>query len=206
MVKKAEIPGHIVDCALALAAERGWRRIALADVARQAKLPLAEVYAHYPSKRAILNAFFDRIDRETLAGVDPELADEPARDRLFEVVMRRFDAMAPYKATLRSILRDLALDPCWAMWAVCRLGRTAALLLETADLDSSGLRGAIRVKGLELVYLSVLRAWFDDDSEDKSRTMAALDRRLGRVDDLVSVLRSRRRGAPRQADSAAEAT
>ena len=34
MVKKADIPKHIVDTALALAAERGWRGLKLVDIAQ----------------------------------------------------------------------------------------------------------------------------------------------------------------------------
>ena len=36
MVKKADIPRHLVDAALAAAAERGWRTLSLGDIAAEA--------------------------------------------------------------------------------------------------------------------------------------------------------------------------
>ena len=195
MVKKAEIPRHIVDCALELAAKEGWRRTRLSDIAQAAGVSLADLYGHYPSKTAILTAYFERIDAETLAGVDPELKAEAARDRLFDVIMRRFDAMKPHKEGLRAVLRGIDCDPCAVLWGWCRLRRSLVWMLEAANLDSSGLCGAIRVKGLGLVYLPTLRVWLRDESEDMAKTMAALDRRLARIDDVLSALRgSRRRG------------
>ena len=68
MVKKAEIPGHIVECALALAAGTAWRRVTLGDIAREAGLSLAQLHEHYPSKGAILEAYVDRVDRAMLRG------------------------------------------------------------------------------------------------------------------------------------------
>jgi len=51
------------------------------------------------------------------------------------------------------------------------------------------LRGRLRVKGLSALYLSTLRVWFRDDSDDLSKTMAALDRGLSRIDRAVSCCR-----------------
>ena len=204
MVKKADIPRHIVDCALELAAERGWRRTRLGDIARAAKLSMAELHRHYPSRAAILDAYFRRVDIEMLEGVEPELKAEPARDRLFDVIMRRFDVMNRHKEGVRAIVLDLACDPCAAPWSWCRLRRSLLWILAAADLDRGGLRGLVRLKGLALIYVTTLRVWLDDDSEDMAKTMAALDRRLGRVDDLLSTLRDRGRRPPEPAEEAPE--
>ena len=202
MVKKADIPRHIVATALDLAATQGWRDTTLADIAAAAKLSLADVRAHYASKTAIVAAFAQGIDAEVLAGQDPDLGDQPPRDRLFDVVMRRFDALAPHKAAVRAIARDSLCDPRAALRGACVLERSMAWMLEAAGLGAQGVRGLVRVKGLALVYVAVLRVWLDDDSEDSAATMAALDRRLRQAESLVMLLRlpGRGRGAPR-ADS-----
>ena len=74
----------------------------LRDVAEAAGLGLADLYRLYPDKVALVAAFMARIDAEVLAGTpsqsDPE---ETARDRLFDVMMRRYDALRPYRAALR---------------------------------------------------------------------------------------------------------
>ena len=200
MVKKADIPRHIVATALDLAATQGWRDTTLADIAAAAKLSLADVRAHYASKTAIVAAFAQGIDAEVLAGQDPDLGDQPPRDRLFDVVMRRLDALAPHKAAVRAIACDSLCDPGAALRGGCILERSMAWMLEAAGLGAAGVRGLVRVKGLALVYMAVLRVWLDDDSDDSAATMATLDRRLRQAESLVMLLRlprRRGRGAPR---------
>ena len=185
MVKKADIPDHVIETAMALAAEGRWRDLSLAEIAEAAKVPLAKVYPVYPLRAAILDAFVRRIDAAVLAESDPEDLDGSARDRLFDVLMRRFDALDPYKEAVATVAYDQARDPLTALASACRLGRSMALMLEAAGLASGGLRGALRVKGLAAIYLATLRVWLRDESADKARTMAALDRQLRRAEALV---------------------
>src|SRR5215475_15444083 len=58
---------HAIDTALRLAAEKGWRNLALIDIAQAAGMSLAELYALFPSKQAILDAYLRGIDRAVLA-------------------------------------------------------------------------------------------------------------------------------------------
>jgi hypothetical protein len=54
-------------------------------------------------------------------------------------------------------------------------------------------RGELRINGLCGVYLLALRTWLDDDSADLSKTMAALDGYLRRVERPAEVLEGRER-------------
>jgi AcrR family transcriptional regulator len=166
---------RMVDAALALAERQGWRRTGMAEIAAEAGLSLAEAYAACPSKPALLVAFHRRIDRAALAeGSDP---GEPTRDRLFDLLMRRFDALAPYRAGLRAVLRDSVGDPA-ALLAVPALLSSMGWMLEAAGISAAGWQGRLRRHVLAGAYLSVFRAFLEDDSADLARTMAALDRRL----------------------------
>ncbi len=186
MAKKPHGPDEIVTAALALAAERGWRRLALADIAERAGVSLADLVAHFPNKTAILTAYADRIDRAMMEG-GSERGDNP-RDRLFDVIMRRFDAMAGDRRALSVILRQSADDPWAALCGGRRFLRSMALVLETAGISSSGLRGAAKVNGIATVFLYAFRTFLDDDSADHARTMAALDKGLRRAEDCFSMI------------------
>jgi len=186
MAKKAEAKPadparHVIEVALRLAAERGWAGLALADIADAAKLSLAKLYALYPSKTAILVALSCEVDRQVLAGLEPG-AEESTRDRLFDLIMKRFDALTPYRDGLAAVARSAGRDPVAALCGLDQLARSMALTLEAAGVSSSGLTGALRTKGLGVIYLATMRDWFRDDSADKSRTMAALDARLRRAE------------------------
>lgn len=200
MVKKAEIPDHVIDTALGLAAEGRWPDLSMAEIAEAAGLPIAKVYPVFSSKQAILNAFARRIDAAVLAESDAEAAEGSARDRLFDVLMRRFDALDPYKEAVGNLLFDQARDPLAVLCSLIQLRRSMALMLEAARLSSSGLRGVLRIKGLSLIYLAALRVWLRDDSPDKARTMSALDRQLRRAEGLINRLSGRRPTASEQGE------
>ncbi len=194
MVKKADIPRHIVKTALALAASQGWRDTKLGDIADAAKLPLGELLAIYPSKAAIIAAYSRNIDCDVLKAIDPDLAGEPPRDRLFDVMMRRFDALAPDRDAVRSIISASLGDPVSAVCGAFVMRRSMVMMLEAASIGAAGLRGVVLVKGLAAIYLSVLRVWLRDDSEDMARTMSALDRGLRRAEFLIGLCRFPSRG------------
>lgn len=175
--KKPDPETRIIEAALALAERRGWRETSLADIAAEAEMPLLELYRLYRSKTAILEALHRRIDAEVLAGTE-ESEDERPRDRLFDVLMRRFDALARHKAAIRAMLRDTPRDPIAALCGAPAFLQSMGWMLEAAGISAAGWRGAARTHLLAGIYLSVLRVWLDDESTDMMKTMAALDRRL----------------------------
>jgi len=177
--------GRLVDAALRLAARQGWRAIGVAAIAAEAGLPLDQAYAACSSKLAILAALHRRIDRAALAGAAIE-SDASPRDRLFDILMRRFDALQPHQAALRAIRRDSIGDPTALLDAPAVL-RSMAWMLEAAGISAAGWRGGLRTQLLAGLYFWVLRDFLDDDSADLAQTMAALDRRLRRAQSLLGI-------------------
>jgi AcrR family transcriptional regulator len=189
-----------VDAALELAADGGWRGVSLAAIAEQAGLSLAELYAVLPSKGAVLDAFARRIDRATLSGVELDAKDAGTiRDRLFDIIMRNFDALEPHRAAVAVLVGDLPRSPLAALCQGARMLRSVAWMAAAAGVDTSGPLGIVRVKAIAAAYLLVLRAWLADESTDKSRTMAALDRVLKNLEMVAQTAAFRR---PRPADPA----
>jgi AcrR family transcriptional regulator len=168
-----------LDAFLGLIAEKGFADVTLRDVAERAGLGFADLYRLHPDKVSLIAAFMARIDAEVLAGTpgtrDPE---ETARDRLFDVMMRRYDALKPHREALRAIRRAGTRDPMLALAMGPALRRSMAAMLETAALSSAGLSGALRQNGLLAIHYAVSRVFDRDDTTDLSKTMAALDSRL----------------------------
>jgi len=191
--QSVDVTQQIIDTAFELAVERGWRDLSLAEIAEAAGLPLSAVYPVFPSKQSILEGFASRVDAEMLA--EPvEGLESPARDRLFDMLMRRFDALQPYKEALGVISQDQLRDPLATCCGLGRLGRSMAATLEAAGFSTTGCRGVLRIKGLSAIYLATLRVWLRDDSEDMAKTMAQLDKQLARVDSFIGRLASYRPG------------
>ncbi len=206
---------RIIRAFMALLAKKPYESISLTEIAARAGVSLAQLRGEFDSALAILAAHMKEIDREVLAGGDSDMAEETPRDRLFDVLMRRLEALAPYKAALRSLLRSATCNPGLAL-AINRLAvRSQRWMLSAADIDASGPKGALRAQGLALLFTRVLRVWLADDDPGLAKTMAALDRGLTRgqswsrlLDDLCALVPPRcpprrRRGRAAEEEPAA---
>jgi len=169
---------RILDATLALAEREGWRKASLGAIAGEAGMPLRQLYGEFRSRAAILSGLMARTDAGVLTETPAAEADESPRDRLFDVLMRRFDALKAQRAALKVIARELGSDPPTALCSAPAFLRSMTWMLEAAGLSSAGIRGRFRVRVLAVLYLCVLRVFVGDNSEDLAKTMAALDRRL----------------------------
>jgi len=170
----------IIAAFLALLAEQPFDEIGLADIAGQAGVSLAQSRDAFPSVLAILAAHMKAIDRTVLTGDFSDMQEESARERLFDVLMRRLEALGPHRLAISSLIRSARRDPLLAL-ALNGLGvRSQQWMLTAAGINASGPRGMIRAQGLAALFASVLRAWVHDEDPGLARTMAALDRALAR--------------------------
>ena len=182
----ADPRARIVDALMALAAERRFEDIAIRDICDAAKVSLADFRDAFPSKGAVLGGFTRRIDRIVLAVDDAEFAKEAPRERLFDVLMRRLDAMAPYREGLRGIVAWLRRDPVAALAMNQAVVNSMRFMLEAAGIESAGVAGAIKLQGLALAWARIVGVWLDDSEPDLSKTMAELDRELARGERAVA--------------------
>ena len=203
----------VLQAFMSLLAERPFEEIGSGAIAARAGVSLADLRDRFGSTLAILAAELKEIDRQVLAGIDSDMAEEPPRERLFDVLMRRLEALTPHKAAVRSLSRSVRRNPGLALAANGMSVRSQQWMLTAADIPASGPRGAMRAQGLALLFASVVETWLDDDDPGLARTMAALDRALARgqrwagyLDDLFSLpecvfrLRPRRRRRSRDED------
>ena len=183
----------IVRSTMALFAARGWFEVSLVDIATEAGVSLAELHPVFPSKTAILRGFATAIDRQVLAAAAE--ADASMRERLFEVFMRRFDALQPHRKALQRLAHDLPRDPAAAVAVACRGGRSLRAMAELAGVGTAGPLGMLRVKALMALQAWLMRTWLADDSKDMARTMKGLDQGLERLEMIARAVPSMRRRA-----------
>ena len=170
----------ITEAFMTLLAERPIEEIGFAEIGARAGVPLHRCRAEFDSLLSVLSAKLRAIDAEVLEAVEAETADEPPRERLFDVLMRRLEALERYKPAVRSLVRSARFDPSLALALNGFAVRSQHWMLTAAGFSSSGLRGAIRAQGLACLYANAMRVWLDDDDPGLARTMAALDRELSR--------------------------
>ena len=171
---------RIIAAFMSLLADKPIEQIGFAGIAREAGVSLVELRDLYGSTLAILAAQMKETDRAVLAADAADMAEEPPRERLFDVLMRRLEVLEPHKAAVRSLTRSASRNPGLAFALNGLAVRSQQWMLTAADIDAAGPRGMVRAQGLAILFASVLRTWVDDDDPGHARTMAALDRALAR--------------------------
>jgi AcrR family transcriptional regulator len=170
----------IIAAFLTLLGETSIDRISLAEIARSAGVTLAQLRGEFGSPLAILAAYLKNVDRAVLSEDFSDMEEEPPRERLFDVLMRRLEKMVPHRQAIRSLMRSARGNPLLTL-ALNRLAvRSQKWMLAAAGIGGSGPRGALRAQGLAVLFSSVLRTWVRDDDPGLAGTMAALDRALAR--------------------------
>jgi len=178
----------LVTAAFDLIALHGWSRLSLVAAARDAGLPLDRVRRRFPCRQAVLIRFGAIADQMALAGL---VADSTPRDQLLGLLMGRIDALQAHRAGVLALLRDLPRDPATALLLATATLGSMRWMLDAAGIDTGGLLGALRVKGLLAVWLATVHEWRRDESEDLSATMATLDRALNRAEQAENSIAKR---------------
>jgi ubiquinone biosynthesis protein COQ9 len=181
----------LIGAAFNLAAEHGWRQMTIAGAASAAGLPLARARARFPHRAALLLRFGRLADQAALAELS---ADGPVRDRLFDLIMRRIDALQTHRAGVLAVMRALPREPTTTLLLACATRRSMRWFLNAVGVGTAGVRGELRLRGLVGVWLWTLRTWERDESSDLSTTMASLDSALNRAERAVRWLHGRPRG------------
>jgi len=188
-MNRDEIIDKGVQAALKLAESEKWSAITLAAIADEAGLSLQDFHAH--ADKDVLSASVERtFDAGMSEGsVEP---DETARTRLFDVIMMRFETMEAVRDGAMSFLR-------WRDRSIDGLGLRLKNRAATAKwaLACAGLDGATKIpRGVQVAAVGwaiaqAERAWRQETSADLSRTMAALDAELIKLEERAEWLKSR---------------
>lgn len=176
-----------LKAALDLAASRAWTDIPLTDIAAKAKLSLSDFHG-LASREDLVEALDGWFDKAMSAEGVPD--DTSPRERLFEVIMLRFEAMEPYRAGLTEILKFRETSLTHLVRLPQHRHATAAWALASAGLDDdAGAPASLKRIAIAFVIAETERAWRRETSGDFALTMAALDKGLRRAEDRLGQFR-----------------
>ena len=176
----------IIEAALKLAETT---EISMVEIARTAKVSLGGVRQEFSGKPAILKAFMAQIDQIVMDRAAEDVGEDCARDRLFDIVMLRLEALEPHKMALKNIIPQLKRHPALALELSGSILCSAKWMLIAAGLEAHGSLAFVRTRGLALVVGKTLEVWIDDDDAGLAKTMAELDKQLRRGEDWLKTLR-----------------
>jgi AcrR family transcriptional regulator len=192
MVPEFEDPSEeaIFQACLACAAQAGWEAFSFEQVAEQAALPLGAINALFPSKEAFLLRFFAYIDRKARDHVCLE-GLETLKEQVFELILTRFEVLAPYKKWCQGVYEASFTDPRLAC-AVSRKVKTYIKFMEEVSFgEAPACAQALAMPALFGLYLLGFRQWLQDESADSSATLAFLDNALTYILPFLQILQQR---------------
>lgn len=194
MTKKKKTPDNTKDIrdlcvrvALDLAAEQDWSFVDFDAIAQKADIDASDVEYAFDDKSDLLRHYGRMIDLAVLENLGAT-SEDPVRDRLFDLLMERFDILNKDRAAILSIMISIKSDPKEILFSAPALCKSSTRMLEASGVDTSGLTGMLKISGLSALMLNAMRIWIKDMSDDMSKTMAAIDKDLGRAEQIINTL------------------
>ena len=152
------------------------------------KLTLDDVLDKKVKKQKIINTKNDllkNINRyvdNSLIEKTKNIESSSTKDMLFEVLMARFDILQENRISFIKIFEALKKSPKKILKLFPSFLESMIVTAELAKFNVNGVKGAIRLKGLFLVYLITFYSWIDDNTFSLEKTMNALDKNLDQVE------------------------
>ena len=178
----------LIEALFRVIAEHGWRGVTVPRLAEASGIPGAELVRRFPSRLGLLRLFAETVTDTVVHGTVAGQGGTP-RDRLFDVLMRGLDALAPCKPGMQRLMVEMYTDPVLFGAMAPLFQSSMERMLDAAEIDSGGIRGRLRAAGLTLVWIRTVNAWSKDTSEELGSTMATLDRALERAEQAARSFR-----------------
>jgi AcrR family transcriptional regulator len=172
-----------IEAALRCAEENGWNKTNMRDISEKSGISMHELHEYFEDRYDILIAYGKMIDRKVLENITTAADDNTSpRDKLFDIMMERFDILNESREAEKALLEAVRTDPKQGLLFLPYLCKSMSWMLDASEIDTGGIQGAVKIAGLTGIYLNVLRTWANDNSEDMGKTMAALDKSLGHAE------------------------
>ncbi|MGF1606273.1 MAG: hypothetical protein ACFB22_08035 [Rhodothalassiaceae bacterium] len=189
---------RLIDAAFTELATAGWRRSTIAAVCSRADARERDFRREFATMTGVVLAGLRRFNDAVYAAAQDLEPEDTARERLFELILARFEAARPHKAAVAELRRAALSDPVLGAALAQSLDQTMELILHQAGIETDGIIGRARRTVLAgLVYAPVLDTWLKDDSETMGPTMSELDKRLERAEQLARLTRPSQIGRAR---------
>jgi AcrR family transcriptional regulator len=171
----------LIEALFRVVAAHGWRGVTPGRLAAESGLPAEGLVRRFPSRLGLLRLFGETVTDEVVRNTVPGQGGTP-RDRLFDVLMRGLDALAPYRPGLKRLMTEMYTDPVLSGALAPVFQQSMERMLQAAEIDTAGVKGRLRAAGLAVVWIRAVNVWSRDTSEELGPTMAALDRALERAE------------------------
>lgn len=182
---------RLLDRALKLFQQRGVEATTMRDIAKAAGLSLGAAYYYFPSKDALVFAYYE--DNQAQMEALAERATGSVRDRLGAIFHGKLESVRPHRKMLATIVQRLVDpgDPVSAFSRQSHAVRERAIAVLDQALAETALPPEIRAlaaHALWLFMLATLLVYLHDASPGEARTHGLVDDVLDLVLPLLPLL------------------
>ncbi len=179
----------LLERSLKLFQQRGIEATTMRDIAKAAGMSLGAAYYYFPSKEALVFAYYE----DNQAELEALRPSGTVRERLGMIFHGKLDTIRPQKKMLATIVQRLMdpTDPVSAFSAQTRSVRDRAMAVLAASLDGSGLPPTVipfAVRALWLLQLAMMLVYVTDDSPGEQRTHALVNEALDMIVPMLPIL------------------
>lgn len=187
----------ILETALRIFYERGWRQTTMREIAREAGVSLGNAYYYFHSKESLIQAIYAQSHQAHAAACEPVLASERRFGaRLGGVMRAKLDTLTPYHhfaGVLFSTAADPAspLNPWHAASEAVRRESTAlfARVVEGSDARvPKGLRSELPAL-LWTYHMGIVLFWIHDRTPGCAASYRLVERTVDLIAKLVAISR-----------------
>jgi AcrR family transcriptional regulator len=181
----------LLSKALALFQKRGVEATTMRDIAKAAGLSLGAAYYYFPSKDALVFAYYE--DNEAEQAELARNATGTARERLGAILHGKLEAIRTHKKMLAGIVQRLVdpSDPVGAFSAQTHAVRDTSIAMFDDVLAGEDLPRDVRAlaaRALWLFEMAVMLVFVNDDSPGERRTHGLVDDALDMIVPMLPLL------------------
>lgn len=177
----------IVETALEILTQTPWDALTMEELAAKLSITPIQLYAIFPTRCDLLKGIMQFIDDKMITLYQEGKEDLSLQEKLFDIIMCRFEVMEVYKSPLKNIIFTFWRDPISFPSGVFLGLHSMSLILEAVDVPVEGIKGKLNIKILSFFYLYTLKLWFEDETQDMAKTLTHVDKALKNIIDFLNV-------------------
>tara|TARA_X000000368_G_C23038190_1_gene715607 strand:- start:1410 stop:1955 length:546 start_codon:yes stop_codon:yes gene_type:complete len=172
----------IAQNTLNLLRNKSWSALTLNEVLKGFK----NKKINFKSKSDLLKNINRYVDDQLIKKMK-SIENSSTKDMLFEVLMARFDILQLNRISFLQIYIGLKKNPPIFISLIPSFLESMIITAELSNYNVNGVKGAIRLKGLMLMYFVTFFQWVDDNSPSLEKTMTGLDKNLDQAEKIIKL-------------------
>ncbi|MDC0343342.1 hypothetical protein OAN10_03740 [Alphaproteobacteria bacterium] len=174
-----EYEKKIAQQTLQVLKKKSWSAFSLEQILKKIKVKKTNIKTKFDLLKTI-SKYVDYL----LIEKTKSLENSTPKDMLFEVLMARFDILEENRKAFLEIYKILKKNPKQLLKLLPTFLESMIITAELSKHKVNGLKGAIRLKGLMLIYFITFFQWVEDKDSSLEKTMTALDKNLDQAEKL----------------------